>query len=131
MYQWGKDLAFFIDSLLLQGRYYTPYRFVGNLTPEDEQPLSYYITIPEIFNILKIRYPLLSNDKVMKMLEEKNLVSNYFDKISYKQSIDYIKKEMNNSVDETTKAYTCSIHNNDGHYVSKTIRELLEKLWKN
>ena len=128
MYQWGKDLAFFIDSLLLQGHYYTPYRFAGNLTPEDEQPLSYYITIPEIFNILKIRYPLLSNDKVMKMLEEKNLVSNYFDKISYKQSIDYIKKEMNNSVDETTKTYTCSIHKNDGHNVSKTTRELLEKL---
>ena len=120
-----------IDSLLLEGRYYTPYRFAGNLTPKDEQPLSYYITIPEIFKILKIRYPLLSNEKIMKILEEKNLVSNYFDKISYKQSIDYIKKEMNNSVDETTSSYTYSIHNNDGHNVSKNTRELLEKLWKN
>ena len=128
MYQWGKDLAFFIDSLLLQGRYYTPYRFAGNLTPEQEQPLSYYITIPEIFNILKIRYPLLSNDKVMKMLEEKNLVSNYFDKTSYTQSIEYVTKEMNNSIDEATSSYTYSIHNNDGHNVSKNTRKLLEKL---
>ena len=120
-----------IDSLLLEGRYYTPYRFAGNLTPKDEQPLSYYITIPEIFKILKIRYLLLSNEKVMKMLEENNLVSNYFDKTSYKQSIDYIKKEINNSVDEATSSYIHSIHKNDGHNVSKNTRELLEKLWKN
>ena len=117
-----------IDSLLLEGRYYTPYRFAGNLTPKDEQPLSYYITIPEIFKILKIRYPLLSNEKVMKMLEEKNLVSNYFDKISYKQSIDYIKKEINNSVDEATSSHTYSIHNNDGHNVSKNICKFLKFL---
>ena len=131
MYQWGKTQIFFIDSLLLQEYYYTSYRFVGNLTPKNKQPLSYYITIPEIFNILKIRYPLLSNNKIIKMLEEKNLISNYFDKTSNKQLIDYVKKEMNNSVDETTSSYTYSIHNNDGHNVSKNTRKLLEKLQKN
>ena len=62
------------------------------------------------------------------MLEEKNLISNYFDKTSNKQLIDYVKKEMNNSVDETTSSYTYSIHNNDGHNVSKNTRKLLEKL---
>ena len=34
----GKNLAFFIDSLLLEGKYYTPYRFAGNLTPKNEEP---------------------------------------------------------------------------------------------
>ena len=118
IYQWGKNLAFFIDSLLLEGRYYTPYRFAGNLTPRNEEPLSYYLTIPGIFDILKIRYPLLSNEKVLNILEEQNIIINYFDNVSYKEVIDYVKIKAENYIDQTMNSNTTSAHNNDGHSVS-------------
>ena len=82
--QWGKNMAYFIDKLVSEGRYYTPYRFACNLTPEEEQPLSYYITIQEIFKVLKLRYPYYTNEAVLNMLEKENLISDYFDNVSYK-----------------------------------------------
>ena len=130
IYQWGKNLAFFIDSLLLEGRYYTPYRFAGNLTPRNEEPLSYYLTIPGIFDILKIRYLLLSNEKVLNMLEEENLIVNYFDNISYKEAIDYVKNKPENDIDQTMNSNTSSTHNNDGHFVSIQLRSFMENLQK-
>ena len=75
--QWGRDIAYFIDELLSDAQYYTPYRFAGNLTPREVKPLSYYLTITEIFKILKLRYPFLSSEGVLNMLKENNLVSNF------------------------------------------------------
>ena len=46
--QWGRDIAYFIDELLSDAQYYTPYRFAGNLTLQEVKPLSYYLTITEI-----------------------------------------------------------------------------------
>ena len=126
----GKNLAFFIDSLLLEGKYYTPYRFAGNLTPKNEEPLSYYITIPEIFNILKIQYPLLSNEKVLNMLEEENLIINYFDNVSYKEAVDYVKNKVENHMNQTMNSDTTSSNNNDGHSVSMHLRSLMQNLQK-
>ena len=125
----GRDLAFFIDELLLDGRYYTPYRFAGNLTPSEEQPLSHYLIITEIFNILKIRYPVISNEKVLNMLEEENLVSKYFDDTSFNQAIDYVKNKLNIPVHQSNN-FTASNHINDNHKVSINTRNLMNNLWK-
>ena len=126
--QWGRDLAYFIDELLSDGRYYTPYRFAANLTPPEEQPLSYYLTITEIFNILKIRYPFLSNKTVLNMLKEKNLVSNYFDDTSFKQAINYVNNDLNIPLHQTMNSHSTSGHNDDGHTVSNHIRKLMTNL---
>ena len=120
-------MAYFIDKLVLEGKYYTPYRFASNLTPEEEQPLSYYITIEEIFKVLKMRYPCYTNETVLKMLEKENLVSNYFDSMSFKEALQYVK----NRVNQTTDSNLCSISNNDGHDVSTHTRLFMENLKKN
>ena len=125
--EWGKNMAYFIDKLVLEGKYYTPYRFASNLTPEEEQPLSYYITIEEIFKVLKIRYPYYTNETVLKMLEKENLVSNYFDSTSFEEAIEYVK----NRVNQTTDSNLSSISNNDRYNVSTHTRLFMENLKKN
>ena len=125
--EWGRNMAYFINKLVLEGKYYTPYRFASNLTPEEEQPLSYYITIQEIFKVLKIRYPYYTNETVLKMLEKENLVSNYFDSTSFKEAIEYVK----NRVNQTINSNLSSISDNDGHNVSTHTRIFMENLQKN
>ena len=127
--EWGRNLAYFIDELLLDGHYYTPYRFAGNLTPQEEKPLSYYLTITEIFNILKLRYPLYSSEKVLKMLEEDNLVEDYFDDTSFKQATDYIKNKGTITQEENMKHSTTS-NSNNGHSISMNTRKLMDNLMK-
>ena len=92
--------------------------------------MSYYITIPEIFNILKIQYPLLSNEKVLNMLEEENLIINYFDNVSYKEAVDYVKNKVENHMNQTMNSDTTSSNNNDGHSVSMHLRSLMQNLQK-
>ena len=116
--------------MLLEGRYHTPYCFAGNLTLRNEELLSYYLTVSGIFDILKIWYPLLSNEKVLNMLEEKNLIINYFDNVSYKEAIDYVKNKAENYIDQTMNSNTTSTYNNDSHSVSIHLRSLIENLQK-
>ena len=52
--QLGKHLSFCIDDLFLEVKYYTPYRYAINLTAKLMYPLSYYLIIEEIFQILKL-----------------------------------------------------------------------------
>ena len=49
------------------------------------------------------------------MLEEQNLIINYFDNVSYKEAIDYVKNKAENVIDQTMNSNTTSTHNNDGH----------------
>ena len=114
--------------LLLEGQYYTPYCFAGNLTPRNEQLLSYYITIPRIFDILKIWYLLLSKEKVLNILEEQNLIINYFDNVSYKEAIYYVKNKAENYIDQTMNSDTTSAYNNDGHSISIHLDSLMKNL---
>ena len=128
--QWGRHLAYFIDTLLLDGRYYTPYRFAGNLTPKEEKPLSYYITITEIFNILKLRYPLYSSNNVLEMLEQDNLVEDYFDDTSFKQAIQYVENKGIINDEENMNHSTTSNSNNGHTRVSMDTRKMMENLMK-
>ena len=128
--QWGRNLAYFIDKLLLDGRYYTPYRFAGNLTPQEEKPLSYYLTITEIFNILKLRYPLYSSDNVLEMLEQDNCVEDYFDDTSFKQAIQYVENKGIINQEENMNHSTTSNSNNGHTSVSMDTRKLMENLLK-
>ena len=128
--QWGHNLAYFIDELLLDGRYYTLNRFAGNLTPQEEKPLSYYLTITEIFNILKLRYPLYSSNNVLKMLEQDNLVEDYFDDTSFKQAIQYVENKGIINQEENMNHSTTSNSNNGHTSVSMDTRKLMENLLK-
>ena len=122
----GENMAYFIDELVSEGSYYTLYRFACNLTPEEEQPLSYYITIQEIFKVLKLRYPYYTNEAVLNMLEKENRISDYFDNMSFKHAINYLK----NGVNQTINSNNTLSNNNDGHDVSINTRAFMEKLRK-
>ena len=64
------------------------------------------------------------------MLEEQNLIINYFDNVSYKEAIDYVKNKTENEIDQTMNSNTISTYNNDGHAVSIHLRSLMENLQK-
>lgn len=68
--EWGRNMVYFIDKLVSEWLYYTPYRFVSNFTPEEEQLLNYYITTQEIFKVFNIRYLYLINNTIISMLEK-------------------------------------------------------------
>lgn len=127
--QWGRDIAYFIDELLSDAQYYTPYRFAGNLTPQEVKPLSYHLTITEIFKILKLRYPFLSSEGVLNMLKENNLVSNYFDDTSFEEATNYVNNKGGNPHNENMSHST--INNSDnGHNVSMIKGKLMKSLMK-
>ena len=121
VYQQGRNLAYFIDEILSDGHYYTLYRFAGNLTLQEEKPISYYLTITEIFNILKLHYLFLSSEKVLNILEEKNLVSNYLTDYVNNKVIIPQYKNMN---------YSTISNSNNGHSASMNTRKLMENLMK-
>ena len=75
------------------------------------QLLSYYLTVTEIFNILKIRYPLSSSEEVLKMLEENNLITNYFDSSIFKEATNYIKNRENIPLHQSMNHYTTNQKN--------------------
>ena len=66
--QWGKNLSFYIDKLVLEGKYYTHIDMQQNLTAKVMHPLSYYLTIEEMFRFLMLQYPELSNEQAFTML---------------------------------------------------------------
>ena len=64
------------------------------------------------------------------MLEENNLVLNYFDNVCYKEVIDYIKNKVDNHLDQTINSNTTSSYNNYCHSVSIHLCSLIENLQK-
>lgn len=99
---------------------------MSNLTLKEEHLLSYYITIHEIFNILKIRYPYVSNEKVLDILEKENIAFYYFDNTSFKESTDYAKNRVNQTINYNATPY----NNYDGHNISIHTCILIENLRK-
>ena len=58
-------MARLAERIDCQGKFDTFWGYASDLTPKNKQPLSSYITIEDVFQVLRLRYPLKSLVQVM------------------------------------------------------------------